>query len=343
ALVLGGTGVIGRATAARLLACGWSVRLVGRNPAHLPTNLASAGATFVVADARRPDQLAEIARQGGDMLVDCLCYTARDAERLLPFLARFASSVMISTKAVYADGAGNHVNSSGAPRFPVPIDEAQPTLTPGDGNYTTPAGYGANKVAAEQVLLESGAPVTVIRASKVHGPGGSRPREWVFVKRALDQRPAVFLAGRGAGVDHMTAAANLAALIDLVAANPGRRVLNCADPDAPSAVEISRIIAHILGHEREEILLDEDCDPNLGRHPWEAPRPIVLDTSAATRLGYIPVGDYAFTVEESVRWLAAQARFEDGAAALPGLDEEFFAPMLDYGAEDRYLAARRPA
>ena len=43
-------------------------------------------------------------------------------------------------------------------------------------------GYGANKVAAEHVLLDSGRPVTVLRPSKVHGAGAARPREWIFVK-----------------------------------------------------------------------------------------------------------------------------------------------------------------
>ena len=340
ALILGGTGTIGRATATRLVQSEWSVRVVGRNPSHFPSDLAAAGVIFAAADARQPDRLGEIAADGGDLLVDCVCYTAEDARRLLPLLPGFGSCVMISSKAVYVDEAGNHVNSAAAPHFPDRIRETQPTLAPGDGDYTTPDGYGANKVAAEQVLLDSAGPVTVIRASKVHGSGGSRPREWVFVKRALDKRQAVFLAARGSGVDHTTAASNLAALIEVVASRPGRRVLNCADPDAPSALEISRIIARLLRHDREEILLDDGTHPALGRHPWETAFPIVLDTTAATRLGYAPVGDYASTVAESLEWLANRAQVEAGLSTLDGLDQEYFGPMLDYFAEDRYLAGR---
>ena len=84
-------------------------------------------------------------------------------------------------------------------------------------------GYGANKVAAEQVLLDSGVPVTVLRPSKIHGPGSRSPREWVFVKRVLDGRPVVFLAHRGASIDHTTAAANIAALIEVAAEAAGAR------------------------------------------------------------------------------------------------------------------------
>jgi hypothetical protein len=169
--------------------------------------------------------------------------------------------------------------------------------------------------------------------------GARRPREWVFVKRVLDRRPAVLLAHRGAGVDHTTAAANIAALIETVAARPGRRILNSADPDAPSALQISRTIAHQLGHDWEEVLLDDDADEKLGRHPWDAPHPIVLDTTAATKLGYEPVGDYAATVADEVGWLASAARGGDPAHVLPGSDDSFFAPLFGYAAEDQYLAA----
>ena len=167
--------------------------------------------------------------------------------------------MLISSKAVYVDAAGNHSNSDTAPRFDGPIRETQPTMAPGDGDYDSREGYGANKVAAEQVLLDSGLPVTVLRPSKIHGAGAARPREWVFVKRALDRRPAVFLARRGSGVDHTTAAANIAALIETVAREGRARILNSADPDAPSALEISRTIARLLEHEWKEVLLDEDC------------------------------------------------------------------------------------
>ena len=329
ALVLGGTGSIGRAAARRLLAAGWEVDLTGRNEARMPAGLADAGARFVTADRGDSDQLRAALGGGADLLVDCACYTAADARRLLPLAIEAGSTVMISSKAVYVDAAGNHSNSDAAPRFDGPIRETQPTMAPSDIAYDSREGYGANKVAAEQVLLDSGLPVTVLRPSKIHGAGAARPREWVFVKRALDRRPAVFLANRGAGIDHTTAAANIAALIERVAAKPAARILNSADPDAPSALEISRTIARLLGHEREEVLLDGD---SLGRTPWDAPHPLVLDLTEAADLGYEPAGDYASTVAEEVEWLVA-------AELVPPPDDPFFAPFLDYAAEDRYLAA----
>ncbi len=342
ALIVGGTGVVGAATARRLLAAAWDVDLTGRNLAHVPRDLAEAGATFVQADRQQPAQMRAAYGAGADLLVDCVCYTAADATRLLPLMRDAGATVMISSKAVYVDSAGNHANSETAPRFDGPVRENQPTVAAGGGDLTTPEGYGPNKVAAEQVCLDSGAPVTVLRPSKVHGPGGTRPREWVFVKRVLDGRPAVLLANRGGGVDHTTAAANLAALIETVAAKPGRRILNSADPYAPSALEIARMIAEHLGHEWEEVLLEPGAAGALGRHPWDVPHPIVLDTSAAVALGYEPVGGYAETVVDEIDWLVRAAR--DRAADLDRLD----APTSSRCSTTRpktaiWRAERRPA
>jgi hypothetical protein len=61
-----------------------------------------------------------------------------------------------------------------------------------------------------------------------------------------------------------TAAGNTAALIERVAAVPGRRVLNSADPDAPSGMEIARTIAGYLGHEWDEVLREDGAGPTLG-------------------------------------------------------------------------------
>jgi len=341
ALIFGGTGAIGRATAWRLLEHGWNVELTGRDPKRMPSSLAAAGASFVPAARNDPGALGALVGDGVDLLVDCVCYTGDDARLLVPMLVGVASTVMISSKAVYVDAAGNHSNSDVAPRFDAPVRETQPTLPPGGGDYQTAEGYGPNKVAAEQVLLDSGRPVTVLRPSKIHGAGASTPREWVFVKRVLDRRRAILLAHRGAGIDHTTAAVNIAALIEVVAAEPGSRVLNAADPDAPSVLEISRTIASQLDHVWDEVLLDETADENLGRTPWDAPHPIVLDMTAAAALGYTPVGDYARTVRAEVDWLVSAAKGGEGSDVLARAGDEFFAPMFDYAAEDAFLAERR--
>jgi nucleoside-diphosphate-sugar epimerase len=231
-----------------LLGAGWQVTITGRSEANVPRDLASAGARFVAAPRAETAALGRASAGPIDLLVDVSGYTAADAEALLTLLADVGSVVFISSKAVYRDDQGRHGNSAEPPRFPGPVTESQPTLPPTRAiPFDTAAGYGPNKVAAEQVLLDSGYPVTVLRASKVHGEGARPPRQWWWVKRALDARPVVLLAHRGACRESPTAASNIAALVELVAGHPGARILNVADPDCPTTLEMTRVIAGYLG------------------------------------------------------------------------------------------------
>jgi nucleoside-diphosphate-sugar epimerase len=338
ALVVGGTGLIGRAVARRLLSAGWQVTVTGRDPRRMPDDLAAAGVPLALIDRDDPAGLAAAVGDGRDLLVDCACYTAAQARLLLPLIRNVSSTVMISSKAVYVDAEGNHVNSASPPRFAGAVTEQQPTLKPGDMPYDTPQGYGANKVAAELVLLDSGLPVTVLRPSKVHGEGAAPPREWYFVKRALDRRPTVLLAGHGKGVDHPSAAVNIAALVEVVAKRPGRRILNAADPDAPDGLTISRLIAAVTGHTWREVFPDENAPQELGRHPWHRIPAIVLDTGAGEALGYRPVGDYAATVTDEIGWMIDQAA-RHPAWTPPGIEPETATTWFDYTAEDSWLRA----
>ena len=330
--------MIGRATARRLATAGWQVEVTGRDPAHFPPDLAEAGIRFHAAERADAARLEAVLGAGADLLVDCICYTPADARLLLPLAEHATSTALISSKSVYVDAAGNHPQSDTQPDYGGPILESQPTMAPGDMDYRTREGYGANKVAAEHIALDSGLPISILRPGRVHGVGAKPAREWVFVKRVLDRRPAVLLAARGRGVVQTTAAANIAALIETVAQQPGARILNSADPDAPSAREIARTIARQLGRAWDEVLLDEKADPGLGRTPWDTPHPVVLDTRASLELGYKPVGDYAATVAEEIDWLFDAHRAGDPDHVLPAADDPYFAEFFDYAAEDAYLA-----
>ena len=343
ALILGGTGAIGFAICQRLLSSGWRVDLTGRDPAHVPPQLtAAAGATFTTLDRDDSTALAALVGAGADLLVDCVCFTARQAEALVPMLSSVTSSVVISSKAVYMDDLGRHSNSAAPACFAAPITETQATLHPNHAPFNSREGYGPNKVAAEQVLLNSPHPVSILRPSKVHGAWSRQPREWVFVKRVLDRRPVVVLANRGLGADHPSAAANIAALIDIVAARPGQRVLNIADPDAPNVLAISRVIAGHLGYTWQEHLVDASAgDGSLGVTPWSRLPPVVLATSAAEMLGYRPVGTYAETVTRELDWLMSAATHDSLAAwAVPNIAGRSWAALFDYAAEDHALALR---
>ena len=335
AFIIGGTGLVGRAAARRLLAQDWQVELVGRDQANVPADLIADGAIFHQLDRDDFVDLSEAFDTGADLLLDTVCFTGRQAEHLVPLARDATSTVLISSKAVYVDAAGRHSNSPEPADFGGPITEDQPTLPPGDLDYRSRAGYGPNKVAAELALLDSGVPVTVLRPSKIHGEGARPPREWIFVRRVLDRRPVVLFNHGGRGGDHPSSSANLAALIEHAAHHPGQRILNAADPDAPSAPEIAALVARHFGHHWQPVLLPDDAPPELGWHPWNRRPAVVLDVSAAGRLGYQPVGDYASTVAPMLDWLAS-----NGPALPAGFDDGYFDGRFDYAAEDAYLTGR---
>lgn len=310
------------------------MEITGRNPSKMPQALFEAGASFVSSDRRIASELNEVLGGGANLVVDAACYTEADARLVLPLLKGVDSAVMLSSKAVYVDELGNHVNSVVPPVFSEPIMESNATMQPGNLDYQSREGYGSNKVAAEHALLDSGLPITVVRASKVHGAGAGNPREWMFLKRVLDRRSAVFLKDLGLGGDHTTAAVNTAALVETVARLPGCRILNSADPDAPTGREIAAIVAGYMNHSWEEILLRPQEYPDLGAHPWNFTPPIVLDTTASLDLGYRPVGTYGETIGAQIDWLL------ESSSNRPDVGDKYFGFFTDYGPEDAYLGAR---
>src|ERR671915_468064 len=106
AVILGGTGVVGRAIALRLARAGWQVTVTGRDPANMPGALAREGVCFAQADARDPAATAAAFGAGVDLLVDCICFTAEHARALIPLARDATSTVVVSSKAVYVDQHG---------------------------------------------------------------------------------------------------------------------------------------------------------------------------------------------------------------------------------------------
>jgi nucleoside-diphosphate-sugar epimerase len=340
AIVLGGNGQVGSAAALKLISAGWEVTATGQALHRFPQGLRDVGVRFIRSDRYAADDLHRLLREGADVVVDCVGYTAEHARMLLPFQHSIGSLVFISSKAVYIDDQGRHSNSDEPPAFAAPVTETQPTVAPSNIDHNSREGYGANKVAAERVLLDSGMRVSVLRPSRIHGIEAARPREWVFVKRVLDRRRQLLLANAGQGVNHPTAAVNLAALVEFCATNPGTRILNSADPDAPDGLTISRIVATHLGHSWREVLLDDTAPAGLGDHPWNTTPGFVLDTSAAERLGFVPAGSYAHTVSAEIDWLVTAAQAGDPAGALPSPHDPYFLPYFDYAREDAWLSGR---
>lgn len=334
--ILGGTGQIGRATARRLAADGFSVTVAGRDESRLPEELAGHGVRFARVDRTAPGELESALGDGVDVLVDVIPYTADDARQLAALAGRIGSLIAISSASVYTDAEGRTLDEATGeddfPQLPVPIPERQRTVQPGDGTYST------RKAAVERTLLEAdGVRATIVRPCAIHGPGTRWSREWYFVKRALDQRRVVVLARRGASRFHTTSVENLAELVRLAALRPGNRVFNCGDPEPPTALEIGRAVAGALDHSFHEVLLPGPEQGSVGEHPWNVPRPLVVDmTAAEIELGYRPVTIYPHAVADTARWLVEATRDRDWQEVLP-VTAQHMANQFDYAAEDELI------
>lgn len=332
ALVIG-AGQIGTAIADRLLAEGWRVAVATRGAHPLPTELAGR-IEHLVADHATADGVARAIGGGRDLVVDTIAFDDADARRLLARRDDIGRFLMISSASVYADADGRTLETAGEhgfPRFDGPVAEAQPTVAPG------PATYATRKRAMELAMLDSGAPVSILRPCAVYGRWSRSPREWWFVKRLLDGRSRIPLAFNGESRFQTSAAVNIAALAAIVVALPGQRILNAADAEALSSEQIGRAIMAALGREAELVPLAGGRPGGAGMTPWSVPRPFVLSDRSSRTFGYAPLVDYRHGTRAACAWLARAVPPEGWQTVLPGLSA-YQSDLFDYAAEDRALA-----
>ncbi|GAA1496366.1 NAD(P)H-binding protein [Paeniglutamicibacter kerguelensis] len=303
AIILGGTGAIGGATAELLAKSGWDVDVTGRDPSRMPIELSESGVRFHQIERNDTRGVERLAGNGADLMVDLVAYSAPDVRALLPAMASMGSLVLVSSRAVYVDDSGRHINGDEPLQFTGPVNELAPTLPPAADHVDpfTREGYAPCKVAAENAALNSGLPVTVIRPSKVHGRWARNARTTGVVESMLRGDTRIELANAQT-IDHLTAASNASALIETVANRPGRRILNTADPDAPTAEEIVGTIAAELSWSGRIERVPGGSE--RGRHPWQTP--MTLDITSAIELGYQPVGSGIELLAEEVRWVLSR-------------------------------------
>ncbi|MFC9701020.1 NAD-dependent epimerase/dehydratase family protein [Streptomyces sp. NPDC056943] len=338
AFVLGASGQVGRAAVRALVADGWEVTAASRRGVRderWPDEVRS-----VRLDRTEEGALAAGLGEGCDVLVDIVAYDGGHGRQLTGLADRIGSAVVVSSGAVYEDAQGRSFDTQdrpdGFPAFPVPTPEEWRTVAPGDTTYST------RKIALEQELLAAGdaLPTTLLRAGAIHGPYCPGPRELWFVKRALDGRPVRVLAYGGTSRFHPVHVDNLAELVRLAAANPGSRVLNGGDPEAPTVAEIGAAIDAVMGVRSETVLMEGAPEGTVGSTPWTTAHPIVYDMTAAEReLGYRPVVSYAETLPETVEWLTAHLGDREWREAFTGL-AKYGVDFFDYAAEDAWLKAR---
>lgn len=314
AVVLGVSGMTGRAVAAALAEAGHEVVGTGRSQDRFPPALRERGVAFSRSDRDDPAQVRAALAGGADVIVDVVAYTAAHARSVLEASADVGSVVVVSSKAVYRDARGRHSNSDDPPDFGGLVTEGTPLLAPDwSGQYRSREGYGPNKAAVEEVYRGADVPVSVLRPSRIHGPGNAQPRERWVVDRVLAGQRTFPLPHAATAGNHPTAAANLAALALLCAQRPAHRVLNSADPGTPTAADVVTAVAAAMGVEVE--VVDDDGGPSGEPSPWSTWPPFFLDTSASEAAGYRPVGTHAATVGACVEELVRRSRSQPAGSS----------------------------
>lgn len=347
ALIIGGSGQIGRSTAARLGREGWSVTVASRTGATRDERFAGLDVTSLTLD-RNDTAAVHRAASGKDLVLDAVAFGPAHGSQLAALNGEVGSLVVISTGAVYRGENGTTSETAEDdeqfPQYPVPIPEDWQTLPTGGSDY------GSAKADLERLLLGTeGLPVSILRPGTLHGPFSTSLHHWSFIKRALDGRRVVPLAYDGQSRFSTSAADNVAHLIELCAARPGRRVLNAADDDALSVEEIGRRVFEIMGHEAEFVTFPgPPKEGRVGFNPWGIPKPIVLGMDAARReLGYTQAIEYDDALRLDIEWAveavrAAEAEGSDWSSVFPGVVHRYGADgWFPYAEEDAFLAMVR--
>jgi nucleoside-diphosphate-sugar epimerase len=160
-LVLGGTVFLGRAVARQALAAGHTVTCAARGTNGAPVD----GVTFVRVDRDDPAGLAPLSTEPFDAVVDVARRPSHVRRAVEALAGRVAHFTFVSTGSVYADHTTPGQRVDTAPVLP----PAPPEL---DDPSSSPAAYGACKVACEEAVLGGfGADrAFVCRAGLIVGP-----------------------------------------------------------------------------------------------------------------------------------------------------------------------------
>lgn len=339
AFVFGGSGQFGIAVASHLAELGWDVTAACHNGRRIPCDLASRG--VIEVDASGVSRLAIVKGTNKlfDAIIDPTAYNDNDARELLDVQPRTGALVSISSASVYVDHQGRSLNDAGIlgfPDFSTPIAESNPTVTPGEGSYA------ARKVAMEQVLLDARVPTAILRPCAAYGLYARHLREWWFIKRALDARPAIPLASNGENIFHTSSTTGVAELTAALLRDSRSGLFNVGDSDPPSVREIAAAIESALqlpvpvaGFAGDAVGVNAGS-AGVGDSPWTAPRSFILDTRKAESLGCVGK-TYRDQVSTVCTWAREQAKSQSDPFPLSVI---YGMNMFDYDAEDRYLAAR---
>jgi nucleoside-diphosphate-sugar epimerase len=296
-LILGGTGFLSSAVARVARDAAHAVTIVTRGRS---TRAAPEGVATLVCDRHDRQAFRDLfAGRRYDAVIDCICYTAEDAESdIATFADRTGHLVMISTDFTYGP----------EPRR-LPVTEDAPRNAVGE--------YGCSKVAAEERFFaawrERQFPVTILRPPHIMGEGGLlgtgslRGRDAGLLDRLRRGEPVVLLDGGTLLIQpvvHRDIAAAALAVLG-VAATRGQ-AYNMAGPEAIPTRRYYELIAEELGVPLRVLSLPSSV--YLAAYPDRVPfaQHRVYDMGKLARDGgFAPRIGVREAIREMIAWLEA--------------------------------------
>ena len=322
-LVIGGTGYIGTHAVEELLRRGHEVTVFarGETAARLP-----AGTRFIKGDRHRPADLAALAAERFDAIVDINAYTREETQAAInTFDGRVMRFVHLSSLS-----ACQYVPAQ-------PYNEGSPLVT--DPSFA----YGYNKAECERALrwahARNGFPFVSLRPPAVIGPRDHQSRENYFLKRMVAGDP-IIVAGSGATPIWVIFVKDLAAALAdaLTATDVEGGAYSIAQAEPVSINDHITAIAAIAGVEAEvehiPARLLERLGFNLQHFPYYSGDTILaIDASAARNdLGFKPT-PYPQALKETVHYF-----LENDPERCPSVEDRF--PPLMPRARERLLVVR---
>lgn len=297
-LILGGTRFFGRETAIRLLEAGNEVTVFSRRAPveDLPLDIRQArGERSVEID------LARMAVEPWDAVIDNICYTAEDAQKAVKvFNGRTGQYIFTSSASVYSlfEGCSS------------PFREKQTELLPLKAALKEKYAYAIGKYGAEQEFLkacrEKNFPATIVRPPVVIGPNDPTLRAYSYWLRLADGGP-LFVPGC-AFRNRFVFSKDLARFLEKLLYNdftPGG-VFNAGDSEPLTLDDFVRLSARIMHSEAQLLYPDhgwlKQNGFNFDASPFSMGGDFVLDIGRAeTELAWesTPAAKW---LEETVNW-----------------------------------------
>lgn len=333
-LLIGGSGFIGRFTAAQLQQGGHNVTVFHRGKTSAPQ-----GTEEILGDRQfLQDQQPEFRRQKFDAVVDFVLSSGRQAQQLMDTFRGITGRVAaLSSMDVYrAWGVFYNMEPGGLQELPLTEDSglrrsrnapedlkrAQSIYSWLDDEY--------DKIPVEQAVLgDAKLPGTILRLPMIYGPGDPVHRFHPILKRIDDGRKQIIFADDVASLRTPRGyVEDVGAAIALAATSPqaAGRIYNVCEAESFGELDWARKIAASARWPGEFVVLPHDRAPKHLLWPGNTAQHVVASSERIRKeLGYRERLPREEAIRRTIEWERANPPAEPHA-------------QFDYAAEDAALA-----